>query len=369
MPIRIIISDSVLTGHPVTVRTAINTGYGSDISDQIEIRAESLNSSLNYCKSVGGVIVVRSMTGMATSINTAQTWYNSDSILTVMPMGSNSPIEINPPASIPVIVTTGTPGSAYGPGLEFIDDDLGDPAALSSWSNGIIAGKLLKIKDLTGADWWSVRYRARQTASNYGIRNDLDGYGVIDVTAAASYSIPAPTDPYFTGTVTDIFNDIRMAIKRQSIIEAVKTRLETILIENNYKTDLGNNIYLWKLEPWEQAETPGAIIRDKGLERVGDQGNQMAGTSVYDLDLEIEIGVSLENESGTSEPGQIISETLRKCIRDVYEAFENDLTFGGLVMMCEQGGDTMEITADEGVKGSATIQLTVRFFTTTWKEE
>lgn len=360
MPIRVIISDTELTGHPETVRTAINTGYGSDISDQIEIRAETLTSSLVYCGQVGGVMVVRSVSDMTGNINNAEPYWPL--IATVMPMGSNSPVEINPPTSVPVIITTGTTGSAYGPGLEFIDDDLGVPGAASSWSNGIIAGKLLKIKDLTGFDWWQVRYIARQTASNGGTRNDLTGYGVISTVTASGWAGGFTDDPYTEAIeIYDAWNQALMAIKRETILSAVKTRLATITTGNGYYTSIGSHVYDWKTEEWAAQELPGVSVRDLTNTRV-DAGNSQKGVFYYDLGLEIQIAhEGLANNA--------MATYLRKAIEDVKAAFRTDLTFSSTVMAATYESDTIEIEPGDKVRGNAKIEVTLRYFTDSWKEE
>jgi hypothetical protein len=364
MPIRVIISDIVLTGHPETVRTAINYGYGSDISDQIEIRAEGLDSSLAYCSSIDGVMVVRSTTGMSGSILTAATYWPV--ICTVMPQGSNSFIRIEPPTSVPVIVTTGAGvvvnETAYGAGLEFHDDDLGEPGSLSSWSNGVIAGKLLRIKDLTGWDWWQVRYACRLTGTNDGARTDQDGYGVIDLERAIEYSGDWTDDPYQTGLQNyDNWNQKIMAIKRQTIMTAVKTRLQTITTGAGYYTNIGSKVFDWKLEPFTAEELPGVTVQDVGQDRA-DMGNSQRGVFYYDLKLEIRachVGFT----------GSTLVEYLRKAIIDIQKAFQTDLTFGGTVIAAMYEGDQIDIESAETNKGTATINIILRYFTDSWKEE
>jgi hypothetical protein len=197
--IRVVISDNVLTGHPELVRAAILAGYGSGLTQiDVEIRNYGLEADLLYASSVGAIAVVRSLVGLNNCIVNALAQYPG--IQMFMPLGSNSLVELSSPSSIPVIVTCGASDTqhnkiAFGNGLEFFDDDNGDPGQASSFSNGIIAGKLLKIKDALGCSWWEARYRGRMTAS-IGLWNKNDGYGIIDIAAAIAFVGIIPHDPY-----------------------------------------------------------------------------------------------------------------------------------------------------------------------------
>jgi len=187
--------------HANAIKGAISFGYGSDIASQIEMRIESFDASIAYAQSIGAIAVVRSTTGVATFISKAQSAYPD--IQSFVPLGSNDPNEqITNPPFIPVIITSGAGDSdndtAYGPGLEFWDDDDdGNPNTdASSFSNGTICGKLLKIKDTLNCSWWQARYRARRTASNNGLWDQHNGFGKVSISAAIAFSGLIPADAY-----------------------------------------------------------------------------------------------------------------------------------------------------------------------------
>ncbi len=46
--------------------------------------------------------------------------------------------------------------------------------------------------------------------------------------------------------------------KRQQIISAIKTGLQSITIANGYETDLGSSIYEWRLAEYQSMELPSA---------------------------------------------------------------------------------------------------------------
>jgi hypothetical protein len=148
------------------------------------------SSAVIYAYLTHAVAVVCSNAGQAQAYSLYPT------VEAFVPLGSNSYIDLTYPTSIPNAITSGasradTNFTAYGPGLEFIA-----PSDVSSFSNGIIAGQLLKIYQARGHGWWDARYAARITASHAGVWDIHNGYGKIDVAAAIAYSGAIPPDPY-----------------------------------------------------------------------------------------------------------------------------------------------------------------------------
>lgn len=198
---KVLISDEV-SWHAQNVLTALSTGYGSNLANDTIIRLGSgLANDLEYAKLNNISLVVRSYDGVGPYPALAAGYYSD--IQLVMPMGANAFMLLSWPSDVSVIVATGAGvtenATAYGPGLEFWSiDPLGETA--SSYSNGYIAGQLLKIKEGRGFSWWNARYAARQTASGGGTRTNANGYGQIDVTAAIAYSGAIIDDPYIGQT-------------------------------------------------------------------------------------------------------------------------------------------------------------------------
>jgi hypothetical protein len=203
--IRLIISDSD-SAHAADVRTATVHGYddASFSAANIEIRIEAFTTSLAYAVTNSADMVVRSDTGLTGYTTAALAQYPT--VICVVPLGSNTYAEIATPTSVPAIVVTGAGDTqnrtAYGPALEFWDDDYpvhGAPWE-SSYSNGIIAGKLLRIKDYFDCGWERARDIARTYASGAGTRTDINGYGQIDLAAAlASHKgSHRPSSPEFS---------------------------------------------------------------------------------------------------------------------------------------------------------------------------
>ena len=211
--VRVIISDE-FGQHGLDIKTAIATAYGggglNPIEDQIEIIG-GWTDAYNRAVSDSNIIaLIRSTGGVASYVSQAQAVYPR--VQTFFPLGSNSFEQLTNLTSIPVIVTCGAGdtnfevrnNTGYGLGLEFWDNDLLQSADgdASSFANGFILGKLLKIKDTLSCSWWEARFRARMTATRlepnretfpWDLRN---GYGIIDVDAAIAYTGMIAADPY-----------------------------------------------------------------------------------------------------------------------------------------------------------------------------
>ena len=140
-------------------------------------------------------MLIKSTTGINHQIIHAIQHLPQAGVILVMPLGSNSSIQLNNLTDFPTaVIATGatadgiTNSTGYGTGLEFIsqDESLTDTSEQSSFSNGFIGGQLMKIVHGLNEPhtWVQVRALARQTASYADNYTELNGFGVIDVDAA-----------------------------------------------------------------------------------------------------------------------------------------------------------------------------------------
>jgi hypothetical protein len=142
-------------------------------------------------------LYIKSYTGFITDTAASNSAYQSG-LLSIMPTGSNSSIFLwdsdgDLPSQISVGAGTDSNITAYD--IEFFGIDPFFTPALSSYSNGYIAGQLSFIKDSLNCSWWAARYRARKTGTDT-IWSGKNGYGKINVIAAINYSQNIPNDPY-----------------------------------------------------------------------------------------------------------------------------------------------------------------------------
>lgn len=199
----VVISDLVLTGHPESVRAALIAGAGGLLTEaNVAIRNGGLSDDLEYARINGAKFVVRSVSGLGSSIETALEYYRDYGIQLFMPAGSNSPgetFESNGGLNLPSIIVTGAGdvNNETGDDIEFFaPDTVTIEPDLSSFSNGFIAGQIYAIKTSLDCEWWEARYRARMTASEGGVWDEVDGFGLIDVDAAVLFSGEIPNDPF-----------------------------------------------------------------------------------------------------------------------------------------------------------------------------
>jgi hypothetical protein len=101
---------------------------------------------------------------------------------------------------------------------------------------------------------------------------------------------------------------------RQKIVEAVDTRLKTILTASNYATDLGKSVKWW-LSRLDTAALPAIVCRD----RLAPPENNIRWRRKLIIEMEIFL-------SQTSTP----DEEMRKALADIETCIGTDVTFGGL---------------------------------------
>lgn len=160
-----------------------------------------------YANAIGTEVMIRSYVGLYSHIPLATQYYPD--VLLFMPLGSNSNIELTNPPTLSVIVSCGAGltnqnQTGYGNGLEFWDvDTYGSVNPESSYTNPIVAAKLLAIKEARQCDWWTARYCARITADRTEVThpneeywNKNNGFGKINVENAIAFNGSIPEDPF-----------------------------------------------------------------------------------------------------------------------------------------------------------------------------
>lgn len=209
----VVISDSDTSGHGLTVKNTFIDEYGD--SATIGMYQDGFDGGLAYARNCGAIVYIRSYTGIENNEDTALVYYNRDSILTFMPLGSNLYEELTALDTLGDIVASGAGTDSnmtgYGNGLEFWDeDDIPDGLYYSSFSNARVAAKLLKIKQTLNCTWEEARNRARLTASN-PTWDKYNGYGKINVDSAIDWAEPDIPLPEYYAVPTSITDTIYVA--------------------------------------------------------------------------------------------------------------------------------------------------------------
>lgn len=136
--------------------------------------------------------------------------------------------------------------------------------------------------------------------------------------------------------------------KRQQIVAAFDTRLKTILTGGGYNTNLGSNIFEWRVTPLAQDELPGAIWRD-----TDDSIEVSFQQDVHSLSIQVAVTVA-----GATSPADA-----RKLIADVTAAVATDTSLGGLAEDAKVTGETIEFDQEERRIAGVVLTFVVEFVT------
>ena len=143
--------------------------------------------------------------------------------------------------------------------------------------------------------------------------------------------------------------------KRQSIMNAVKTRLQSITVANGYDFNLGSNIYEWRTTALNDNELPGIVFRDT-------QNIKIEGGPVAYFRWGLNVEVEIITQGGTS-----ITD-IRKMLGDVYKAIKTDDTWGGLAITTEQpNSDEIQSEQQERKITGAAIRLQIIYDAPLWE--
>jgi hypothetical protein len=198
----------------------INDGYPEHAANMLEIfeteygnPATLFNNQdadlFEYAEAIGCDVLIKSYPLLYSYIPLAEQYYPQ--VQMFMPLGSNASVELQYPETLSVIISCGATNdvggvneTGYGMGLEFFDlENYFNPVDESSYTNPIIAAKIMQIKDARECTFWEARYCARFTATRTiathpsgEIWNKFNGFGVINVANAIAYNGSIPADPF-----------------------------------------------------------------------------------------------------------------------------------------------------------------------------
>lgn len=209
---------------PAEIIAIINDGYPTHAEQMLYVFKQEYGQDatlfneqdiflLEYAQAIGCDVLIKSYGGMYSYIPAAEQYYPD--VQMFMPLGDNRSIEIFSPPTLSVIIACGAGDiddlqnmTAYGNGLEFWDNEgYFNPVDESSYSNPIIASKIMKIRDARDCSMWEARYCARFTADRNEPNRPPDtiwhkenGFGKINVEAAIAFSGEIPADPFVNNT-------------------------------------------------------------------------------------------------------------------------------------------------------------------------
>ena len=150
-----------------------------------------------------------------------------------------------------------------------------------------------------------------------------------------------------------------MAIKRQEIIDNLRTQLENISTANGYYTDCGTTVKVWDPTVFERKELPALNIMD----RVDVQPFDANSTQGEVIDHELTVEIAALCAAGVTSDS-----FTRQMIADIYKAIKADESLSGKAMWIEPVQD--EIGVEESGKrvGGATITIKIVYRTQKFSE-
>lgn len=140
---------------------------------------------------------------------------------------------------------------------------------------------------------------------------------------------------------------------RQTLINNIKTQLQTITVANSYETNLGSNVFEWRESPLQQSELPAIILRDPSNQLVKTFGKH---ESVLRLELEI-------YTQGTPA-------TMRKAIADVIKCIgvegkkDNPFTVAEVIKFA--GDEEIETEHTEHKFAGVKMTFEIEYITDPW---
>lgn len=142
--------------------------------------------------------------------------------------------------------------------------------------------------------------------------------------------------------------------KLQRIRSAIGSRLKLIRKVNGYRTDIGANVFTWRVAPIQFIELPCIIFFE-------DSNTQESGTiSTWRWRLNIKLHILLA-EGGVSHDEAV------QMIQDVFDAIKIDTTWGELAVETEQPSFSMFPEHDEKIIMKVEMSFDVIYDTNQWE--
>lgn len=140
---------------------------------------------------------------------------------------------------------------------------------------------------------------------------------------------------------------------RQQIIDAIDTRLKTILVVNGYKTNAGQHVYEWRETPLDESLLPAIVYRDVNC----DNSFMATGVHFHKMNMEIEVVCA----AGTTTPAGA-----REIIADVVKAIGTDIEWGNLAINTYPGIDEMQVEQNDKKIAGILMRFEIHFRTKEW---
>jgi hypothetical protein len=140
---------------------------------------------------------------------------------------------------------------------------------------------------------------------------------------------------------------------REQILDAIITRLQTILKTNDYVTNLGQYIYHFLQTDQELDKLPSINMRD-----ITDTIESYT-TRMYDNKIALELHVKASS-------GATTIQTIYDLIKDVYSAINVDDTWGNLALDTQSLGNEIVMDQQGQIIGGVIIRIEIEYEAEKW---
>jgi cobyric acid synthase len=151
-----------------------------------------------------------------------------------------------------------------------------------------------------------------------------------------------------------------MASVRQSIIDAIKTRFESILISGGYQTNIGQKVTEWQAYDSNDRNLECIEFRDTSAKITDPDEEDDNAEAWHYKNLTLQVFVQTA--------GTTASATVRKMIADVLKAVGTDVTWGGYAIDTALEGDETMIDQETKKIGVSLVTLSIHYKTVKWQD-
>jgi hypothetical protein len=138
--------------------------------------------------------------------------------------------------------------------------------------------------------------------------------------------------------------------KDADIMDALKTRLQTILVTGGYQTNIGQKVHIWRTTPLGPEDVPAIMADDTDIEH-----NNGAVMGMTRNTMSVDMVVVLTGSASLSDARKARAD-LKKCLHG-YE------TMGGLVSRMSVEKTAIEMKQFENLIAGAKARLTIEYDT------
>ena len=153
-------------------------------------------------------------------------------------------------------------------------------------------------------------------------------------------------------------------LKRKTILDAVETRLKTITVANGYRTGIGSNVKIFRMDIPRPDNTGIAAamvdIRDTGQDPMGQAVNSPQNGIDWSLNVEITV---------YAWQGSTTAEYIRNAISDIYKAIGTDITWSGNAWQTVALGDEIEVEQEAYKLGVGLVKIAINYRNAFWSGE